>query len=432
MNRIKSLSLLMKKPIIYIAVLYFNDDLGFTYYIDMNYFIEDYTYLLNNALQEGISLVNNTFKNSSNIDLPKFKEAFDITKPTFLDLSKTTLDNTGVWDKITKNPRPLINPVPNLHLNNIPFLGVGLGVVTVFINSGLGLSERLWSGMEGVIDFFCSKLTKYGHTIYYSYKSIYNSMKSFNKKFYSNFFNIKKNFNELWNNQYINSIIKDFQKNFLIYPSSLGESVAHKTSEYTISSEIRLNQDSINTEQTFYQNLITARVRSFVGTLVNFNWNRPNDILNITTLPDKYVQRAERDDTSYDYYDILLDHYSLQESFQLRVDFGTNSLSSHFLHVGNVYNLNIYDFSDNWRALQYYITFLEIEIESMQEAHANLIRGHENIELFTFNGQEALTWNIRDFNELLDMYDDFNTQLNKKLVVLQFLNSVRSYMRSIS
>ena len=133
----------MKKPIIYIAVLYFNDDLGFTYYIDMNYFIEDYTYLLNNALQEGISLVNNTFKNSSNIDLPKFKEAFDITKPTFLDLSKTTLDKTGVWDKITKNPRPLINPVPNLHLNNIPFLGVGLGVVTVFINSGLGLSERL-------------------------------------------------------------------------------------------------------------------------------------------------------------------------------------------------------------------------------------------------------------------------------------------------
>lgn len=420
----------MKKPILYIAILYVDSKLGFTYYIDVNYFIEHCTILLNNAFQEGMSLLNNTLKNGSNINLPKFKEGFDITKPTFLDLSKTTLDNTIVWDRIIKNPRPFIYSGPNLHLKNIPFLGVSLGVVTIFINNGLGFSERVWSGLEGTINFLHSKLIKYSYTVYNSFKTILNNIKFLIKKFYGCFFNTKNDHNRLCNNQYINSVIENFQRNFLVFPSTLGSFIANTTTDYTISLEITLNQNIINLQQNFYQDLITGHVESLIGRAITFNWNRPNNLLNVTNLPYQLIERVERNDTLYNYFDFIFDVYSLEQSFQLTVDFGINSLSNNFFNVGNVYNLNIYDFGENWRGLNFFITFLEVEIESMQQAHASLIRGGTNVELFTFNGEMGMTWTIRDFNHLLDMYNDFNTQLNKKLVVLQFLKSIKSYMES--
>ena len=181
----------MKTSVLYIAIFYAHGKLGITYLIDTNYFIDYGTHLLSNALQEGINTFNNVMSNGSNINVPKFKGAFDILKPTFLDLSKTTLDITGTWEKVTKSPMPFIYPGPNLHIYKA-FIGLCLGIFTIIVNNGLGFSDKFFDILENLQNKTLGKI-----------KSV-----------------TKNSLNTVWNQQYMDCIVRNFQRNFSVYPFS--------------------------------------------------------------------------------------------------------------------------------------------------------------------------------------------------------------------
>jgi hypothetical protein len=77
-----------------------------------------------------------------------------------------------------------------------------------------------------------------------------------------------------------------------------------------------------------------------------------------------------------------------------------------------------------------FINLLEFEIDLMHQVHTNLIYGNTNVELVVYNGLNGTLWDIDDYNQLLNMYPDFDIQLNRKLEVLNFLKSIMSYMES--
>jgi hypothetical protein len=101
--------------IIYIAIICSNNETNIICDIDLNYFIEHGTYLLNSAYQEcsniiseGSNIISNAILHGSNIQIPKSTLAFDISKSTFLDLSNTGLYNPlNTWEKIVSKPRPI-------------------------------------------------------------------------------------------------------------------------------------------------------------------------------------------------------------------------------------------------------------------------------------------------------------------------------------
>ena len=65
----------------------------------------------------------------------------------------------------------------------------------------------------------------------------------------------------------------------------------------------------------------------------------------------------------------------------------------------------------------------------MHQAHTNLIYGNTNVELVIYNGLNGTFWYIDDYNQLLNMYPDFDIQLNRKLEVLNFLKSRMFYIK---
>jgi hypothetical protein len=414
-------------------IFYGSEKSGLIYYIDFNHFLDQGACFFNQTIQDGLCKLNKIFTHNPNINIPELKKAFDISKPTFLDISRITLDNTGTWDKIIKNPRPIIFSGLNLHSYYAPFLGISLAIITIIFNNGLGLSETIFKG--------------------------------FNFKYYANL---------AWNNRYINSLIENFNWNFTVFSSStnnsneldenndnnINENESDTDNNNQIIDENAPNENNINniivqnlgtasvdTTHTLHDfefimnnnltnrrenptlNLMTGHIPTFVGRSLTFNWNnRSSPVINVENLDPALVDRLNRDDTSYDHYTNFTQQYIQDESFTLTIDYGTNRLSENFAHIGNIYRLHIYDFYNNYRALNFHITFLETEILTLRAAQTSLFRGDTNIVLVAFNGEIAGSWTIRDINHLIDMYQDFDTQINRKILVLGFLRALLSYM----
>ena len=127
--------------------------------------------MLIGAFQDAAQSLYSTLSSGSYIYIPKCKEAFDIFKPTFLDLKDTVTSNVGGLNKI--GVRPILCLGPNLCINSIPFLGVSLCLFLPIANKGLSFLGNLKT--KNILDV-------------------------------------------LWNNQYINSMVNNFQRHFIVNP----------------------------------------------------------------------------------------------------------------------------------------------------------------------------------------------------------------------
>ena len=66
----------------------------------------------------------------------------------------------------------------------------------------------------------------------------------------------------------------------------------------------------------------------------------------------------------------------------------------------------------------------------MVQALPILINGGTDVEILVYNGIILTHWVITDFNQLLGFFQEFDTQLNRKLTLLNILRSILSYMQT--
>jgi hypothetical protein len=462
----------MKKTILYISIF---SSGHFIYFIDVELIIQHGTSLLSNALQEGTNLLN-TFINNSNIHIPKFKEGFDISKPIFLGSAKTTSDGlSSTWDSIINKPRPILYCGPKLHFYNLPFLGLSLAVLNITVNYGLGYAERVRGGFSGIISILQKNLTKLIY-IYNGIKKIFCDLKLTNKKKYLNKINKKNNicsyktknyFDTTWNNEYINKVVDNSQRDFLVYSSSVDNNeLSQDDNNNDINNSVftQINNDNIvnnNSEAssinitienigdlnignvvvytdeymqeiiegngiTFLDNTVIPHlINNLVGTSILFDWNGSNLIIYMNHMPSEtVVYPSDRGNSAYDSYTSLSDSYLLGESLQFTALFGPNIVATTLPGADNNLHLNIYDFGANHRGLIFFIVLLNSVMENNRIGYSTLVEGGRDVEMYSFNGDFVSTWTISDINELNERFPDFITQLNRRFIVLHILQLI--------
>jgi hypothetical protein len=463
----------MKKTILYISIL---SSGHFIYFIDVELIIQHGTYFLSNAFQEGTNLLN-TFTNNSYIHIPKFKEAFDISKPTFLDVAKTTSDGiSSTWDSIINNPRPILYSGPKLHFYNIPFLGLSLAVLNITVNYGLGYAETVWGGFSGIISILQKNLTKFIYNIYNGIKKMFCDLKLTNKKKYLNKINKKNNicsfktksyFDTTLNNEYINRVVDNSQRDFLVYSSSVDNNeLSQDDNNNDINNSVftEINNDNIvnnNSEASsinitienignlnignvvvytdeYMQEVIQGNgitfldstviphlINNLVGTSILFDWNGSNLIIYMNNMPSEtVVYPSDRGDSADDSYTSLSDSYLLGESLQFTAHFGPNTVATTFPGADNILHLNIYNIGANNRGLFFFILFLHSAMEDNIIGYSTLVQGGRDVVMYSFNGYEVSTWTVSDINELNESFPDFITQLNRRFIVLHILQLI--------
>ena len=415
-------------------VLYSNIDLNFfTFALDV----------LNSAFQQESGVLNNTLTNGSNINIPKFKESFDILKPIYLDVPNTVQNTIGSWDKILKYPRPNMYYGLNLCSHYIPFLGVGLSIITIMINNGLGIiSGRTYSKFKPKTyinsifnNWYINSVVENAQRDFWAFSSSTNSG-SINSGSYTSNNNEsdETDNNDLGNNDQLNqednnSVTSNSESNEtsnVADSDSISESGIRVNTTYPdVFFLTRLNESVINRTQNFSQDLITTNINgNLAGRSITINWN--NNSFNIGNLPGGYRELQPRGDTLQNHYAELLDSYPEDESFHLNVEFGSNSMSDIFAE-DHPYDLFIQDINNNWRGLYFFINFLEAEIQCMEEVVTGLRNGETNILLFTFSGELIIDWTIQDHSHFVSISQEFYTLHSRKLVVLQLLRTILSH-----
>jgi hypothetical protein len=462
---------------------------------DINSIIGEGSYILTNAFKNVTHLIHNVFYNGYHIDIPKFKEGININKLSLLDLNNKS-NNINMWDKILKNPRTLHISSKNIYLYNIPFLGVMLALLNIFINSSLGLGEKVKGDSKSLSRVYLDHLIKYLITFVcfvfkplkkFLFKKKYLKKGLYKKKYLNKKKSLKKKnyLDKLWNNWYIDSI-RNFTRNFSVFmnnstendqennnlPANNNAGNNQQNNNLPANNNAENNQQNIiwrlededyvqldrninsrtflelfrNQQQGVQQDLINTNLRTLVGTGINITWEQTgprssdnilpnfNLIAETRMLGSTVLYPDGRLDLFYGrHYEIIANEYEGENSFSFSVNYGDSSeLLNNHNAVGNRLEFIIHDFHVNFRAIEHFIFFLEYEIHLMQQARSHLINGNLNAEIYTYNGIEGQHWVIHDFYHYLTLLPDFDIQLSRRLTILGYLRSILLHMESIN
>jgi hypothetical protein len=223
--------------------------------------------------------------------------------------------------------------------------------------------------------------------------------------------NINNFMDKLWNDDYINSVIANTRDSFSVFLQQFP----------TIVDRIR----DMN---------LPASVLTLAGITLNIIWRGTN----ITLTNNDNVDIPRNTDIGphiYEtYYNNLQSHYNDNQTFRLNANLGLENL------VGSGdFSLEIYNYPENHRALNWYVTFLQDNVDQLRGAldflsdDLNLVgyftgNNIEPFDIINFDGAAVDFFEILSPQHFEEVHQDLLNLLETKSQILALLQHILQYL----
>lgn len=211
--------------------------------------------------------------------------------------------------------------------------------------------------------------------------------------------NVNNFIDKVWNNDYINSVIANTRDSFYVFLQQFP----------TILDRIR------------DMNLL-ASVLTLTGITLNITLRGTN----ITLINNDNIDIPRNTDIGphvYQHYNNIQSHYNDNETFRLNA----NLVLENIVGSGD-FNLEIYNFPENYRALNWYVFFLRINVTHLRGALDDLNSIEYPYEILNFDGAVVSVFEILSPQHFTEVYQDLVNLLETKSQILALLQYILQYL----